>query len=77
MQHDGAEAAERWRSAAHNREAAGLRRIDEAIYGGEALYERPPERNLADGGRFGSPAALEKAVLLSDGARLIDGVLQP
>ena len=77
VQHDGAEAAERWRSAAHNREAAGLRRIDEAIYGGEALYERPRERNLADGGRFGSPAALEKAVLLSDGARLIDGVLQP
>lgn len=76
-QHDGEQAAQRWRGAAQGREAAGLRRIDEAIYGGEVLYERPRERRLGDGGAFGSPAALEKAVLLSDGARLIDGVLQP
>ena len=76
-QHDGADTAKRWRNAAHSREVAGLRRIDEAIYGGEALYERPRERNLADGGSFGSPTALEKAVLLSDGARLVEGVLHP
>lgn len=77
VQHDGVEAAERWRPAAYNCETAGLCRIDEVIYSGKTLYERSRERGLADGGRFGSPAVLKKAVLLSNGARLIGGILQP
>lgn len=72
---NGEQAAERWRKAASTREAAGLRRIDDAIYGGEVLFERPEARRLGDGGEFGSPEALEKAVLLADDARLVDGVL--
>lgn len=72
---DGEEAAERWRVAADAREAAGLRRIEEAIYGGDGLYERPEGRRLGDGGGHGDTAALEQAVLLDPGARLVDGVL--
>ncbi len=72
---NGEQAADAWREAATTREAAGLRRIDGAIYGGEALYERPVDRRLGDGGSYGSQAALEKAVLLADDARLVDGVL--
>ena len=72
---NGAEAADEWRTTADEREAAGQRRIDEAIYGGEALYERPEGRRLGDGGAYGDTAALEKAVILNPDARLVDGVL--
>ena len=44
------------------------------MYGGLPLYERPQDRNL--GGTTGAPAKeREAAVLLSDKARLVDGVL--
>ena len=75
VSHNGQEAADTWRTSATRREAVGLRRIDDAIYGGAALYERPEARRLGNGGSFGSPEALEKAVLLADDARLVDGVL--
>lgn len=73
--HDGAEKAAAWRERAHAREAAGLRRIDDAIYGGEVLFERPEGRRLGDGGAYGSTAALEKAVIVNPESRLVDGVL--
>ena len=72
---DGADAAAAWRAAADEREAAGLRRIDDAIYGGEGLYERPEGRRLGDGGAYRDTATLEKAVILNPDARLVDGVL--
>ncbi|WP_295629661.1 type I polyketide synthase, partial [uncultured Corynebacterium sp.] len=68
-------AAATWRAAAAEREAAGLRRIDDAIYGGEGLYERPEGRRLGDGGEYRDTATLEKAVILNPDARLVDGVL--
>lgn len=68
--------AETWRAAATEREQRGLRRLEEAMRGGAALYERPVNRNLGSG-----PAAevseREAAVLLSDSARLRDGILDP
>src|SRR5699024_8198009 len=72
---NGEDAAATWRAAADEREAAGLRRIDEAIYGGEGLYERPEGRRLGDGGEYRDTAKLEKAVILNPDARLVDGVL--
>ncbi|WP_080796452.1 type I polyketide synthase [Corynebacterium pacaense] len=70
----GEEAVAEWRAAAHEREAAGLRRIVDGMHGG-VLYERPVERNL---GVHGDAAKeVEAAVLLDSGARLVDGVLTP
>ncbi|WP_165009622.1 type I polyketide synthase [Corynebacterium lizhenjunii] len=67
-------AASSWLQRSQAREAAGLRRIDAAMHGGAALYERPVDRNL---GATGSAAKeVEAAVLLSDSARLRDGRLQ-
>ena len=69
-------AAQAWRTAATAREHAGLRRLEEAMRGGPALYQRPAERNLGGG----DPAAVterEAAVLLSESARLCGGVLEP
>ncbi|WP_394282283.1 fatty acid synthase subunit beta domain-containing protein [Corynebacterium sp.] len=62
--------ADGWQRQARRREGQGLARIADAIHGGEALYERPADRNLGGGGK-----ELEAAVLLDDTARLIDGVL--
>ncbi|OFO95615.1 type I polyketide synthase [Corynebacterium sp. HMSC034H07] len=68
--------AEAWRVAAADRELRGLRRLEEAMRGGAALYERPVNRNLGSG-----PATevteREAAVLLSESARLRDGILEP
>ena len=72
----GKDAAQAWRAAATAREHQGLRRLEEAMRGGPALYQRPAERNLGGG----DPAALterEAAVLLSESARLRGGVLEP
>ena len=68
--------AEAWRAAATDRERRGLRRLEDAMRGGAALYERPVNRNLGSG-----PATevteREAAVLLSESARLRDGILEP
>ena len=70
----GAAAAAKWADQAHTRQQAGTRRLLDAMYGGLPLYERPQDRNL--GGTTGAPAKeREAAVLLSDKARLVDGVL--
>ena len=72
----GKDAARAWRAAATAREHQGLRRLEEAMRGGPALYQRPAERNLGGG----DPAAVterEAAVLLSESARLRGGVLEP
>lgn len=63
-----------WRSAAAARETAGLRRILDAMHGGSALYEKPVDRNL--GGTGAAAKEREAAMLLSENARLIDGVMQ-
>ena len=69
----GAAAAAKWADQAHTRQQAGTRRLLDAMYGGLPLYERPQDRNL---GGTGAPAKeREAAVLLSDKARLVDGVL--
>lgn len=68
--------AEAWRAAATERERRGLRRLEEAMRGGAALYERPVNRNLGSG-----PATevteREAAVLLSESTRLRNGMLNP
>ncbi|QGU01431.1 3-oxoacyl-[acyl-carrier-protein] synthase 2 [Corynebacterium kalinowskii] len=64
-----------WREAAAAREDAGLRRILGAMHGGSALYEKPVDRNL--GGTGAAAKEREAAMLLSESARLIDGVMQP
>uniref|UniRef100_UPI0028040E62 polyketide synthase n=1 Tax=uncultured Corynebacterium sp. TaxID=159447 RepID=UPI0028040E62 len=68
--------AEAWRAAATDRERRGLRRLEDAMRGGAALYERPVNRNLGSG-----PATevteREAAVLLSESALLRDGILEP
>ena len=72
----GKDAAQAWRAAARAREQQGLRRLEEAMRGGPALYQRPAERNLGGG----DPVAVterEAAVLLSESARLRGGVLEP
>ncbi|WP_047241484.1 type I polyketide synthase [Corynebacterium epidermidicanis] len=66
--------ADEWRAAAEAREVAGLRRILTAMHGGGALYEKPVDRNL--GGTGSEAKEREAAVLLSENARLIDGVLR-
>jgi hypothetical protein len=69
----GAAVAAKWADHAHSRQQAGARRLLDAMYGGLPLYERPQDRNL---GGTGAPAKeREAAVLLSDKARLVDGVL--
>ncbi|QCB29075.1 type I polyketide synthase [Corynebacterium endometrii] len=67
----GEDAADTWRRRAREREAAGLRRIEKAMRGGPALYERPRERNLGPNGS----KEREAAVLLDGSARLVNGVL--
>ena len=67
------EAAQRWRHQARQRELAGLRRLDAAIHGGPALYQRPQERHLGSG----QSKEREAAVLLSEHSRLVDGILEP
>ncbi|WP_448855575.1 fatty acid synthase subunit beta domain-containing protein [Corynebacterium camporealensis] len=69
----GEEAAQQWREQAKRREAAGQQLIDAAMYGGPVLYSRPADRNLG----AGDVDERETAVLLSDDARLVDGVLDP
>ncbi|OFK66034.1 type I polyketide synthase [Corynebacterium sp. HMSC074A09] len=68
--------AEAWRAAATDRERRGLRRLEDAMRGGAALYERPVNRNLGSG-----PATevteREAAALLSESARLRGGTLDP
>ncbi|WIM67244.1 DUF1729 domain-containing protein [Corynebacterium breve] len=64
--------ADRWLAESSVRETAGLARINDAIHGGPAPYERPADRNLGHGGK-----ELEAAVLLDDSARLVNGVLKP
>ncbi|MBF6351417.1 DUF1729 domain-containing protein [Nocardia flavorosea] len=62
---------------AQERQLAGRQRIVEAMCGGAALYERPADRRF---GGDGTPAAqirgLEADVLLSETARLGDGIYQ-
>ncbi|WP_448851967.1 fatty acid synthase subunit beta domain-containing protein [Corynebacterium sp. 335C] len=74
---DGDEAARAWREAAAEREAAGLRRIDDGIHGGAVLFERTEGRRLGDGAGWPSIAALEQAAILDPAARLRGGVLTP
>lgn len=68
--------AEAWRSAAAEREWCGLRRLEKAMRGGPALYERPVNRNLG-AGTAAEVAQREAAVLLSESARLRGGTLDP
>ncbi|MHA7726452.1 fatty acid synthase subunit beta domain-containing protein [Corynebacterium hesseae] len=68
--------AEAWRSAAAEREWRGLRRLEKAMRGGPALYERPVNRNLG-AGTAAEVAEREAAVLLSESARLRGGTLDP
>lgn len=68
--------AEAWRSAAAERERCGLRRLEKAMRGGPALYERPVSRNLG-AGTAAEVAEREAAVLLSESARLRGGTLDP
>nr|WP_154737108.1 type I polyketide synthase [Corynebacterium guaraldiae] len=68
--------AEAWRSAAAERERCGLRRLEKAMRGGPALYERPVNRNLG-AGTAAEVAEREAAVLLSESARLRGGTLDP
>lgn len=68
--------AEAWRSAAAERERCGLRRLEKAMRGGPALYERPVNRNLG-AGTAAEVAEREAAVLLSESARLRGGALDP
>lgn len=68
--------AEAWRSAAGERERCGLRRLEKAMRGGPALYERPVSRNLG-AGTAAEVAEREAAVLLSESARLRGGTLDP
>ncbi|OFQ95990.1 3-oxoacyl-ACP synthase [Corynebacterium sp. HMSC056E09] len=68
--------AEAWRSAAAERERCGLRRLEKAMRGGPALYERPMNRNLG-AGTAAEVAEREAAVLLSESARLRGGTLDP
>lgn len=68
--------AEAWRSAAAEREWCGLRRLEKAMRGGPALYERPVNRNLGTG-TAAEVAEREAAVLLSESARLRGGTLDP
>ncbi|MEJ5928663.1 fatty acid synthase subunit beta domain-containing protein [Corynebacterium sp. H128] len=63
-----------WQAAAADREEAGLRRVLGAMHGGAALYEKPVDRNL--GGTGAVAKEREAAMLLSESARLIDGVMQ-
>lgn len=70
----GDDAAVAWLEAAAKREEEGLQRISGAVYGGDALFERPVDRNL---GATGDKAkALEAEVLLNDSARLVDSKYQ-
>ena len=69
----GSDAATRWEARAQARERAGLRRIESAMRGGAALYERPVDRNL--GGTGDAVKEREARVLLDDSARLQGGVL--
>ncbi|MDY3127313.1 MAG: DUF1729 domain-containing protein [Corynebacterium sp.] len=69
------DAAAAWRTAAHSREVAGLRKLSDALTGGPSLYERPVDRNL--GGNGAAVKEREAAVLLSDASRLSRGILEP
>ncbi|WP_276623002.1 type I polyketide synthase [Corynebacterium flavescens] len=71
----GEEAAQAWEASAQQREDAGLRRLDDAMHGGAALYQRPVDRNL--GGTGDAVKEREAAILLDGTARLKDGVLTP
>ncbi|WP_246817096.1 type I polyketide synthase [Corynebacterium sp. HMSC078H07] len=72
----GEDYAQAWRDKAEARERSGLRRLEEAMRGGPALYQRPVERNLS-GGDAAEVKEREAAVLLSEGARMRNGVLEP
>ncbi|MDU0479793.1 DUF1729 domain-containing protein [Staphylococcus chromogenes] len=63
-----------WQAAASQRETTGLRRIVDAMHGGASLYQKPVDRNL--GGAGAEAKEREAAMLLSESARLIDGVMQ-
>lgn len=69
----GDKAANTWLDSAQERLLAGERRIQAAMHGGAALFERPADRNL--GGTGDSVKELEAAVLLDASARLQDGIL--
>ena len=68
--------AEAWRVAAADRELRGLRRLEEGMRGGPSLYERPVKRNLG-AGTADEVAEREAATLLSESARLRNGILEP
>ena len=70
----GQDAAAEWVRVSVAREENGLRRIVDAMYGGDALYERPADRNLGGTGDAVKPR--EAAILLDHDARLVDGVLR-
>ncbi|VEH82494.1 Fatty acid synthase [Corynebacterium kutscheri] len=65
----GQQQAQQWREQAQSRESAGTRHILAGMHGHTVLYQRPVDRNLGHGGK-----ELEAQVLLSDKARLVDGV---
>lgn len=68
--------AEAWRAAAAERERRGLHRLENAMRGGPALYERPVNRNLGMGSAT-EVVEREAAVLLSESSRLRHGMLDP
>ena len=72
----GEDYARAWRDRAEMRERYGLRRLEEAMRGGSALYQRPVHRNLGDG-HAAEVKEREAAVLLSEDARMRHGVLEP
>ncbi|WP_175973396.1 type I polyketide synthase [Corynebacterium sp. Marseille-Q2823] len=68
--------AEAWRAAATERERRGLRRLEEAMRGGAALYERPVNRNLGTG-TADEVTEREATALLCESTRLRNGMLNP
>lgn len=69
-EHQAPVSLEEWKERAERRKAEGSRAILETMYGKRTAYQRPKERNL---GRAGDKE-LEAKVLLSDSARLRNGV---
>ncbi|WP_084559804.1 type I polyketide synthase [Corynebacterium phocae] len=72
---EGQDAARTWQARAKAREQAGLDRLENAMRGGPALYQRPADRNL--GGSGDAVKEREAAVLLDPDSRLAGGRLEP
>ncbi|AZA11986.1 type I polyketide synthase [Corynebacterium gerontici] len=73
-QQRGQDALRQWQERAAQRREEGARRILDGMHHAASLYERPKDRNLGEGGAKVQKER-EAAILLDDGARLINGVL--